>query len=48
MTRTGFYASLGFVLWVLCLFLWTVFGGVWWLILGGIALMLCFLRCERY
>jgi type IV secretory pathway TrbD component len=46
-SRTDFYAGLGFVCFMLGLFLWTEFGNVLWAVAGGIALILCFIRSDE-
>jgi hypothetical protein len=45
-TRTGFYAGLGFITQMTGLFLWTLTNEVMWAVLGTIALILCFARSD--
>jgi len=45
-TRTGFYAGLGFVCFMAGLFCWTMTNEVLWAALGAIALLICFVRSD--
>ncbi|MEU5258971.1 hypothetical protein [Amycolatopsis sp. NPDC021455] len=47
MTRTGFYAGLGFTLFMIGLFIWTMCGQVFWAALGAGAMGFCFVRSEQ-
>jgi fatty acid desaturase len=46
-TRTAFYAGLGFVCFMAGLFFWTLYDNVLWVVTGGLALILCFVRSEQ-
>ena len=46
MTRTHFYAGLGFLAFMTGLFLWTLTQEVLWAALGSGALLFCFMRSD--
>jgi hypothetical protein len=45
-TRTGFYAGLGFISFMAGLFFWTLTNEVLWAALGAIGLLICFARSD--